>query len=156
MIIGMIFSYMSVWNTCRTKVDNKWPGLITFPAYVTYFNYWADKSFCRGNNFSDLFQTLISIRICLWKSGLTHLVNLFNIGSDNDDLLCLECQAITQFDVDLFPIRTLGTHFSPIWIRICDVSWKKKYSDLTKIDGLMQDCSNSSALAIAGIIQGWF
>ena len=29
----------------RTKAYNKWSGLMTFPAFVTYFNYWADKSF---------------------------------------------------------------------------------------------------------------
>ena len=32
---------------------NKWPG-ITSPAFVTYFNYWSDKSFCWANNFSRL------------------------------------------------------------------------------------------------------
>ena len=38
----------------RPKDDNKWPGLITFPAFVTYFNYWADKSFHWVDDFSRL------------------------------------------------------------------------------------------------------
>ena len=36
----------------QPKANNKWPGLITFPAFVIYFNYWDDKSFHRADNFS--------------------------------------------------------------------------------------------------------
>ena len=50
---GHMFDQCSKYlSDCRPEANNKWPGLITFPAFVTYFNHWADKSFHWANNFS--------------------------------------------------------------------------------------------------------
>ena len=38
----------------RPEANNKWPGLITFPAFVTHFNNVADKWFHLAENFSRL------------------------------------------------------------------------------------------------------
>ena len=80
----------NVRSTCRREAVNKWPGLITFPAFVTRFNYWADKSFHWADNFSRL--------------------------TSNTAQLCTECLCFN-----------LQRH---------------------RIQGLVQDCSNSSALAM--------
>ena len=67
----------------RTEADNKWPGLITFPAYVIYLIIGLTNHFTGPIIFPDLFRTL-GIPIILSHlgscNGLVHLATSHYLG----------------------------------------------------------------------------